>query len=210
MRATYITISIIFLFWSCESKNLKSTRYLNKARINYTNKEFSKADSNCSLAITLDSTNISALILKSEIKTELKNFSAAIDILKSALKNGKLKDSIFYFLAGNYFNLAWEIQLKEEKNINLEKPYWDLARKYYDSAITLNPYFYKAYVNKAKVLHNLDEYSEAITIINLANNLDNLKPFFIISSLTYIAYCYIINSASSLTYTNLHNHGRKR
>jgi tetratricopeptide (TPR) repeat protein len=164
-----LTIATILLF-SCSTDKKKAVEHFIKANELYKKDDIKNASSEIDLAIALDSTNLDFQITKAKIVTETDNYELAIKILKRlSNKNFKLDTVNFnigscYFSYGNYFSMK---QNDEEKaNDSYEK-----ALNYYNNAINSNMQYFDAYVEKQKVLHNLNRYDEALVVLNTAINL---------------------------------------
>lgn len=164
-----LTIATILLF-SCSTDKKKALEHFNKAKELYKKDDIKNASSEIDLAIALDSTNFDFQITKAKIITETDNYELAIIILKGlSSKNFKLDTVNFnigtcYFGFGNHFSMK---QNDEEKaNDSYEK-----ALNYYNNAIDINMQYFDAYVEKQKVLHNLNRYDEALVVLNTAINL---------------------------------------
>jgi tetratricopeptide (TPR) repeat protein len=164
-----LTIATMLLF-SCSTDKKKAIEHYIKAKKLYKNDDIKNASSEIDLAIKLDSSNLDFQIIKAKIITETDNYELAIKILKSlSSKSFKLDTVNFnigscYFSYGNYFSMK---QNDEEKaNDSYEK-----ALNYYNNAININTQYFDAYVEKQKVLHNLNRYDEALVVLNTAINL---------------------------------------
>lgn len=167
MKTTLLYLSIILISISCTNKKKASLNYFNLAETYFKKENYKKADSVCDLSILNDSTNIRAVILKSKIKANQSDFSGALNILKAKLKSGQSLDTMYYLLGNYNFSIALEKSKSVEKDKSTyEKEYWNLSKTYYDSALKYNSYYYKVYLEKSKVLHNLEDYENSMILLN--------------------------------------------
>ena len=164
-----LTIVTMFLF-SCSNDKKKAIEHSVKANELYKNDDINNASSEIDLAIKLDSSNLDFQIIKAKIITETDNYELAIKILKAiSSKNFKIDTVNFnigscYFSYGNHFSMK---QNDEEK----ANETWEKSLNYYNNAINVNTQYFEAYVEKQKVLHNLQRYEEALVVLNTSINL---------------------------------------
>lgn len=171
MKTILTIISVTFIFFSCTNNKKKSENYFALAKGHYERESYKIADSLCNLSIFLDSNNLKAIILKAKLKNIEKNYDDAIIILKNILKYEQSKDTIYFLIGSNYYEIIWENRNNKGKEENKEIKYWSLAKTYYDSALKINPYYYKAYLNKSNAFHNQDDYINSMITLNKAISL---------------------------------------
>lgn len=158
------------LLFSCSTDKKKAIEHYIKAKELYKNDDIKNASSEIDLAVTLDSSNLDFQIIKAKIITETDNYELAIKILKG-LSSKKFKlDTVNFNIGSCYFGYGNHFSMKQndEKKANDS---FEEALTYYNNAINLNTQYFDAYVEKQKVLHNLNRYDEALVVLNTAINL---------------------------------------
>ncbi|MES2773775.1 MAG: tetratricopeptide repeat protein [Bacteroidota bacterium] len=157
----------VLLIVSCSMDKNKAIEHNIKAKEFYINDDIKNASSEIEIAISLDSSNLDFQITKGKILTETDNYEQAIIILKGLLSRNFKVDTVnfnigsCYFSYGNYFSTK---QDDEDK----AKEFYEKAATYYNYALNTNTQYFDAYVEKQKVLHNLDHNDEALIVLNTA------------------------------------------
>jgi tetratricopeptide (TPR) repeat protein len=120
-------------------------------------------------ALTIDSLNMEFLLTKAKILSAMEADNQSIQILKPLLEKGYKSDTISYLIAINYFNKGENFQSKLNNKDSANKQYRE-ALNYFSNSINLNSQYYKAYLGKIIVLHNLNMYDQALlSIFNAIN-----------------------------------------
>lgn len=169
-------IIIIILLFSCSTEKNKAIEHYMNAKELYKNDDIKNAISEIDLAIRLDSSNLDFQVTKAKIISETGNSELAIEILKKiASKKFKL-DSVNFQIGSCYFDYGNHFLMKEGYDDEAKNAF-ERALNYYNKAININTQYFEAYVEKQKVLHNLERYDEAIVVLNTAINLfpDNIS-----------------------------------
>jgi tetratricopeptide (TPR) repeat protein len=152
---------------ACNSDIKKAKEHYLKAEKYYTTKDYANASLEIDKSINLDASNYEYLIYSAKIKRQLNKNDEAIDLLKTVISKNYKKDSTNYEIGKCYFaksvNFSNEGESESKQNESLEK-----ALDFYDLTLKENIRFYDAYIEKYKVMHNLQRYEEAIVIVNQA------------------------------------------
>jgi tetratricopeptide (TPR) repeat protein len=176
----FITISILALFISsCTTNKQKALKHSDKAKELYLKGDLKTAFDEIDTAIKIDNTNLDFLIIKSDFFAFADNYEPAIDILNTISKKNFKLDTVNFKLGTCYFGYGNFFSVNKNNEVKAEEAY-KKALVYYNKAIGFNMHYYNAYLEKQHVFHNLNQYNEAISIVNTAINLfpDSLTLIF--------------------------------
>lgn len=166
---TFLILSFCIIS-ACTSNKKKSVEYFAKSNHFFEKEDYVNASKEIDTAIFLDSTNLDNKILKSKILANLNLYDDAILILKSILSENYKSDTINYLIGNCYFGMGSRFNTMKTES-EKEKDAYNNSIFYTDFALKINPQYYSAYVQKHRVLHNLNKYGESMLILNAAINL---------------------------------------
>jgi hypothetical protein len=162
------SIPFIFLaifLCSCTTKKSSAQLHFQKASQLYAEKNIAFASVEIDSATRYDTANFDYLLLKAKIKNLAEFYDESNDILKRLLVFNSEIDTINFLIGENYFLLGEKYVFKEPDTVKRKYSY-EQALVFYNKAIESNSKYFQAYFNKIKVLHNNEQYTESINIIN--------------------------------------------
>ncbi len=176
MKNCIVLTFIALLIFSCSTDKKKAIEHYLKAKELFKNDDIKNASSEIDIAITLDNYNLDFQIIKAKIVAKTDNYEQAIKILKG-LSSRKFKlDTVNLMIGSCYFGYGSHFSMKQNYE-DKANDYYEKALTYYNLAIDINIQYFDAYINKQKVLHNLDRFEEALVVLSTAINLfpDNMS-----------------------------------
>lgn len=169
----YLLASLILL--SCNTK--EAQEHYQKANYYYVKEDYAKAIGEIEIASSFDKSNNDYKILNAKILNANEKFDEAINIILPLLKEGYKLDTLNYLIGAFYFSKGYYFNKKDPTDINKLNSY-KLANKFLDKSLKINSLYLDAYEAKAKTLHNMEDYKEALLTINKVIKLFPRNPRF--------------------------------
>ncbi len=176
MKKYFALILASIILSACTSDKKKALEHFIKSKDFLKNDDIRNASMEIELAIELDSSNLDFQIIKAEIIEKTDNYEKAIKILKKLLTKNFKSDTVNYKIGICYFGYGRYFEMTQNDNEKCNSAY-ENALIYFDNALTCNMYYCDAYIEKQKILHNLNRSSEALAVLNTAIKIfpDNLQ-----------------------------------
>jgi tetratricopeptide (TPR) repeat protein len=170
MAKYFLLIITIPLIFSCSSDKKKAVNHYIKAKEFYQIDDVKNASREIELAIKLDSSNLDFQLIKAEILNSIDKHDLAISILKKLVTENFKLDTVYFNLASSYYSFGLYFLMKQNSEEQSDY-YYKESLIYYNKAIDINSNYYKAYIEKQRVLHNLNKHDDALIVLNTAMSL---------------------------------------
>lgn len=172
-------IVMLIVLAGCSINNNDFIEHYENSKFHFEKDNFQIALLEIDSALVIDTSNLSAKILKAKIQSELSLKNEALTLLKSLLPKKVKTDTINYLIGNCYFGIASDYS-SQKNNDEKEGEAYENAINHFGKTISMNPLYYKAYLQKAKALHNMNKYDEALITLNNAEKLfpDSVKIQF--------------------------------